>query len=201
MFKYSPEHIKFLEENIVGRSRKELASLFNSHFGTSLKESQITAATKSRGLKNGRDTRFEKGNIPVNKGKKGVGGWKPTQFKKGHRPASYKPVGTERINADGYQEVKIADPNKWRFKHLVIWEAAHGSVPKGHAVIFADGDRSNVQLDNLLLVSRKQLLTLNRFSLIQGDADLTKTGLLIADIHLKLAEKKRVGNNAEHKFV
>ena len=47
-------------------------------------------------------------------GKKGIcaDGCERTWFKKGHIPANYRPVGSERVNADGYIEVKVADPNK-----------------------------------------------------------------------------------------
>ena len=49
----------------------------------------------------------------------------------------------------------------------------------------------NVDIDNLLLVSRKQLLMLNRNNLISNDKDLTKTGLNIADIIIKLNELEK----------
>lgn len=40
-----------------------------------------------------------------------------TMFRKGNIPANHKPIGYERINADGYIEVKVAEPNKFRLKH------------------------------------------------------------------------------------
>jgi hypothetical protein len=129
--------------------------------------------------------------VPANKGRKGVGGWEPTQFKAGHRPWNYMPVGSERINGEGYMDIKIADPNIWRAKHLVIWEAANGPLPKGHAVMFCDGNKMNTDPDNLILVTRKQLVRLNQNNLIQDDIELTKTGIIIADIYGKIAEKKR----------
>ena len=100
----------------------------------------------------------------------------------------YKPVGSERINIEGYTEVKVANPNKWRLKHRVIWEQHNGEIPKGCAIIFADGDKSNLDIDNLLLVSRQQLLVLNRNNLISEDKEITKTGINIANIMIKLSE-------------
>ena len=106
--------------------------------------------------------RYQKGCIPANKGKK----MNPdtytkcagTMFKKGNMPANHRDVGSERINKDGYIEVKVAEPNKWKAKHRVIWEEANGPVEKGYNVQFKDGNRLNVSLDNLYLISRQRQL-------------------------------------------
>ncbi len=136
-------------------------------------------------------TQFKKGMTPWNKGKKGTGGWKSTQFKNDNRPKNYKPVGTEQTNTDGYVEIKAADPRTWRAKHVILWEAAHGPVPKGHVVIFADGNQQNVTLENLLLISRRELAVMNKRGLIANSAELTKAGVMVADIYLKIGERKR----------
>lgn len=188
---YTPEQVVFLETNIAGRSYAEITGLFNARFGTDLRISQITGALKNRGLCNGRDTRIKPGSMPHNKGKPGNAGWKSTQFKAGRMPWNYKPVGAERINRDGYVEIKIADPKTWRAKHVILWEQANGPVPKGHAVIFGDGNRSNFEPDNLILISRRELAVANKMGLIQNDAELTRAGIVIADIYLKIGERKK----------
>ncbi len=189
-YRYTEEQKQFIRDHVEGRTSNELTDMFNRHFDTDLKVSQIRSFKKNNGLKGGVNTRFKKGQAPFNKGKKGVGGWKPTQFKKGHKPHNYKPIGTERINSDGYIDIKIADPNKWKAKHLLIWEEANGPVPEGYAVIFGDGNPRNFDLDNLVLVSRQQLLVMNRKGLIQKDADLTRTGVIVADIYRKIYERR-----------
>jgi len=191
MHKYTAEQKEFLKSNVYGRSHAELTELFNGIFGLQLERSQIAAFIKNNKLNTGRDGRFKSGHVPANKGKKGMGGWEPTQFKKGNRPWNYKPVGTERVNGDGYVDIKVADPNKWKGKHILLWEAANGPVPKGHVVIFADGNKRNFDLNNLLLVSRKELAVLNKHNLIQGETELTKAGVIVADIYLKIGERKR----------
>jgi len=191
MHKYTAEQKEFLKANVYGRSHAELTELFNGKFGLQLERSQIAAFIKNNKLNTGRDGRFKSGHVPANKGKKGMGGWEPTQFKKGNRPWNYKPVGTERVNGDGYVDIKVADPNKWKGKHILLWEAANGPVPKGHVVIFADSNKRNFDLNNLLLVSRKELAVLNKHNLIQGETELTKAGVIVADIYLKIGERKR----------
>ena len=145
----------------------------------------------NRSLDSGLNGHFQPKHTPFNKGQKGLGGWEPTQFKKGSRPANYKPVGTERVNGDDYVDIKVLDPNKWKGKHVIIWEAHNGPVPIGFVILFGDSDRRNFDINNLLLVSRKQLVMLNKKRLIQSDADLTRTGIIVADIYQKLSDRKR----------
>ena len=201
--RYNAEHIEFIASNILGRSFKELTDMFNKQFGMDLKVSAMISLSDRHGLHNGRDTQFnkgyeptqfKKGHAPANKGQKGIGGWEPTQFKKGHRPANWVPIGSERVNGDGYVDIKIADgklQKNWKGKHILVWEATNGPVPKKHVIIFGDRNRMNFELNNLILVSRKQLVRLNRFNLIQNDTGLTRTGIIIADIHNKIGERKK----------
>lgn len=113
---------------------------------------------KNRVLQVGERTRFCPGHVPANKGKKQpphvVEKMRRTMFKAGARPHNYKPVGSERIIL-GYTEVKISDPNKWKQKHRIVWEQYNGPVPQGYIIRFRDGNRSNIELDNLELVSRE----------------------------------------------
>lgn len=186
---YSKQEITFLASHIKGRDFRELTRIFNEHFGLSLTFGQVKAACKNRGFTNGRDGRFAPGTIPPNKGVKGVGGWPPTHFPKGHRPYNWQPVGAERVNTDGYVDVKIAEPSKWRGKHLLLWEKQHGPLPKGFVVIFADGNRRNFTLANLVKISRQELAYVNRNRLLRGDADLTAAAITVAKVAQKAARR------------
>jgi hypothetical protein len=191
MHRYTPKEIRFLESNVSGRSYAEVTALFNKRFGLSMSASQIGNTLKNYGLTNGRDCRFYPGQVPFNKGRKGVPSGKETQFKAGSLPWNYQPVGTERINVNGYAEVKIADPNVWKSKQILIWEAANGKVPDGNVIIFADGNKLNFAPDNLLMVSRAELAVMNHLGLIYDDADSTKSGKTIADIKIRMSERKK----------
>lgn len=192
---FTPEQIEFFKEHVFDRGNQELTEIINNHFGLNLSCAQIKYFKKNHKLTSGLTGRLPKGHKPFNKGRKGVDGWEPTQFKKGHRPHRYKPIGSERINGDGYVDIKIQDgmaQKNWKGKHILILEEHHGRpLPPGHAVIFGDGNRRNFDPDNLILVSRKQLLVMNMKKLIQGDADLTRTGIIVADIISKISERKR----------
>ena len=99
---------------------------------------------------------------PPNKGKKlspeQYARCAPTMFKKGNRPATQVPVGTEVVTTDGYVKVKVADPNKWRLKHHMIWEEHNGPIPKGYNIQFKDRNPLNVAIDNLYIISRADQL-------------------------------------------
>ncbi|MFT9117632.1 MAG: HNH endonuclease signature motif containing protein [Sporolactobacillus sp.] len=187
---FTQEQAQFLKNRVLGRGNDELATLLNKHFGLSLSRQQIKNYKSNHNLSSGLDGRYKPGHVPANKGTH-TGGWEPTQFKKGHRPANYMPVGTEKMKSDGYVYVKIADPGKWRQKHRLIWEKANGPIPKGHKLLFGDGNHQNIDLDNLILVTNRQVATLNKLKLIQKNAALTKSGLLVAELHSKLYRCKQ----------
>jgi len=190
---YTEEMIDYLREITPGRSNKEITKMFNKKFNLNKTENAIRAVRIRNGIKTGLDGRFKKGQTPWNKGLKGYMGPNKTSFKKGEVPANYRPIGSERVSMDGYTEVKIKDPNVWELKHRLIWEKHHGPIPDGHVVIFGDGDKTNFDIDNLILVSREQLLQLNRHGLIKNDTELTKMGVAIAEIYCKINERKREG--------
>jgi hypothetical protein len=189
---YSQEEHDFLFQNYPNRGNQELTDLFNAHFGLNLTRTQIKAFKHNRGWDSGLTGHYEKGSIPANKGTKGLTSANRTSFKKGNRPVNYRPVGSERLSKDGYLEVKIADPNKWRLKHLVIWEEANGPLPKGHCVIFLDSNKQNLALENLRLITRNQLARLNQNHLITDNADFTETGIIIADLYYKISQRKKM---------
>jgi hypothetical protein len=211
--KYTQEHIDWLRENIQGTRFRDLTRMFNEHFAFNIGIAAMVSLCDRFGLHNGIDARFNpamvnagvphrfpKGHVPANKGRKGVNypGMQATQFKKGNMPQTWKPVGTENLRSDGYVWVKIAEPHKWREKHVLAWEAAHGPRPAGHKIIFGDGNRQNFELDNLLLVTNAQLVRMNQNGLIGGSADLTRAGILVADIMSKVAERKRGRKKRKH---
>lgn len=100
------------------------------------------------------------GHIPLNKGKKMspelYAKCAPTMFKKGQPSINRREVGSERVNVDGYIEIKVAEPNKWKLKHRVIWEKAHGKIPKSCNIQFKDGNPLNCVLKNLYIISRSE---------------------------------------------
>lgn len=138
---------------------------------------------------------FKKGHIPWNKGLHKDLSHGKGQFRKGNRPPRYRPVGSIRHQKDGYTYIKVADPNKWVLYHRFLYEKEHHChLKRGQLVIFLDGDRSNFDLSNLMIVTRKEAAIINHERLqIKGDKELSKSGVLVAKLKLKIKEKSNEG--------
>lgn len=113
--------------------------------------------------------RFQKGYIPANKGKKMSRHQyelaSRTMFKPGHLPFNTKKDGDITVRGNykrgqKYQYIRLS-ASKWKELHRYIWEQAYGSIPKGYNVIFKDGNIMNCNLENLELVSDKELMARN----------------------------------------
>lgn len=136
--------------------------------------------------------RFTKGHVSHNKGKK----MPPevyskvarTMFKKGQTPVNHRDVGSERVNVDGYIEIKVAEPNRWRLKHRVIWEQVNGAIPRGHNVQFKNHNPLDCRIENLYLISREDQMAKENSFYARYPKDLQEI------IHLK-----GVVNRAIHK--
>jgi hypothetical protein len=186
MHRWTPKEINFLKSKIKGRSRAEMIRLFNERFGLSLSVGQINGQLRAHKLTSGIKL-FYPGHPPSWKGAN------RTSYKPGQKPWNYMPIGSEHVNFDGVIEVKMkaTPPKKYKSKHLIIWEKANGPVPKGHFIIFADGNKRNFSLSNLLMVSYREISVMNRRGLTGDTAELTKLGKMIADIKLLAADRKK----------
>lgn len=206
--KYTDEMREFILDNYKGISSKELAERVNNRFGTQVTERQMANYRKNHHLPSGLGGRFPKGHVPANKGKKMspevYEKCKATMFKKGQIPMGYKPVGSEveRWFDHGHTKkciwVKVADPDVWREKHDLVWEAHNGPIPEGHALIFLDGNTLNPSIDNLALVDRYTNLLMNKNGLRYNEKETTKTGLLIAEV-IKAGYAKRKRQSEDRK--
>ncbi|MFR4083903.1 HNH endonuclease signature motif containing protein, partial [Faecalibacillus intestinalis] len=103
-------------------------------------------------------------------------------------PKNWVPVGAERKRSDGYIYVKVSDERgvkyshliNWKPKHILLWEKEYGPIPEGKSLLFLDGNKENVTLDNLALITKAQRLIMCNKKLIYDDPKLTKEGILIA---------------------
>jgi len=196
--KYFEKHIKFLKKNVPGRHYSEVVKIFNKRFGFSITARQLASLCKRVGIQTGFTGFFPKGHVPHNKGVKGVyyPGCEKGWFKKGQRSMNYMPVGTERINPDGYIEIKVSDTampvqRRWKAKHIIVWEKAHGKIPKKHYIVFLDGNKNNISLDNLMLVHQGVHGIMNSRKLYTNNIEKTKEHITLANLKLSLAKKKR----------
>ena len=73
----------------------------------------------------------------------------------------------------------------------MVWEQANGPIPKSSVVIFGDGNKTNFDLDNLLLVKRCQLVRMNKVGLIFNDTEATRSGIVMADVLNRVGRLKK----------
>lgn len=198
--KYTPKQIEFIRDYASGHSSYEIAEAFNDKFKTDLSRGQIKGFMSRFKICSGLDCRFKKGSVPYNKGKHTptVGRMADTQYKLGHMPHNYRPVGSERITKAGYIEVKVRERpdrnpfrNNWELKHRIVWEKVHGKIPPGHKVCFLDGNKQNVNIDNLVLLTFNEECRMNHRNLFSDNPELTKVGVSIAKAKIACADVKR----------
>lgn len=203
--KFSLEISEFIRANYHGIGPIRMAEIVNEKFGTDFTGGQLKAFYARNSLKSGVTGYFKKGHEAFNKGMK----WddymseeaqemaRSTTFKPGNMPHNHKEMYHERVNTDGYTEIKIREKYPGEYgnknfvlKHRLIWEQHNGPVPEGCIVTFRDGNKRNFDPDNLILISRSQNAVLNR-SGRTGNPETLETELLIADIKLASGKRKK----------
>ncbi|SPR97393.1 conserved hypothetical protein [Cupriavidus taiwanensis] len=169
-------------EDIAAALKRPTHAVYNKALAMGLRKSEAYLASPDAGRldgKRGAGSRFVAGQPSWNKGIKGSSGLHPNtvrcHFRKGERRgaanSNYVPIGSERITKEGYLERKVTDDpsivpaRRWVGVHRLVWEAAHGPIPPGHAVAFLPGRRTTdaalITEDALELVSRGELARRN----------------------------------------
>lgn len=189
--KWTDEEKEYLASIVKGSTYKEITEKMNDKFEYNFSEEQIKGAMARYKLPTGTGGYFKKGSTPWNKGLKGYMGANKTSFKKGTIPPNQVPIGTESITKGGYIKVKVGEPNKWKLKQRYIYEQHYGEIPKDCNVIFADKNIRNFDINNLILVSKAEMLILNNNKLIFEDKELTKVGVNIAKVIDKAKKRSK----------
>ena len=200
--KWSEEEIEFIRKIYPYYENKEISKMVKEKFGFDVSTGNLQNVKNKYKIPKKvipNSGCFKKGDEPWNKGKgmsdevreKVKGTW----FKKGQKSHNHRPLGSTRITVDGYTEIKIAEPNRWVLYHRHLYERAHGEkLKKSDAIIFADGDKTNFAIENLVKVSRANLLYINKNKLIFENSELTKSGVNVSKIVEKVNALERKEN-------
>jgi hypothetical protein len=102
---------------------------------------------------------------------------KETQFKPGQRMGRaallWRPIGTVLTDSEGYRRIKVREARHgaeatgfgnskvWPQLSRHVWELANGPIPRGHTIVFKNGDRSDCAIENLECISRADLMRRN----------------------------------------
>ena len=207
---FTQEHISFLRNNAGTMPDYKLINLFNRHFGMNANKGTVRSLMYRRGiLKQGakfktltpEQSQFLESNAPLYTLEKLTESFnsvfntdytkeKMRNFLK-HRKIKigipFLPVGSEWTNGRGFVFVKTE--KKWVRKHYIIWESVHGKIPKGHYVIFADRNKNNFEIKNLVLVKKNELCSLIRNDYLTTDQEITLTGVAITRLGITINER------------
>ena len=162
--------LDFITKNYQKMSCKELAVEYNKKFGTSISDCAIRQLKKRYKLPTpNKDT---------------------TKFKKGNT-ISRKPIGSEwKKTSSGDIYIKVANPDVWVLKKKYVYEQHYGKLDDNYEIICLDGNKENIDINNLLAIRRKDLLFLNMYKLSRSP-EIIKTGILISKIAYKRLELEK----------
>lgn len=181
---YTEEEVEWLKENVYGVRHEELARRFNERFGTSVNRYNIKNMLIRRGIKNGLnqsdltkemkqfifDNYKEISNQEladrVNKefgtnfnARKFMDFKCNNNLQSGYRfeveNLRKKKHLEETIRQDGYTYIKVNED--WIPKQRYVYEQYHGEIDERNVIIFKDGDKTNFDIDNLIMVHKNVL--------------------------------------------
>lgn len=131
---YTKEEDEWLCQNLLKYTYKDLVAAFNQTFQTSIGYYALKSHCIGKGFKGG------------------------TKESKGYKNWRFATIGTESIyNGRIYVKVSDAPTSRtaknhmanWMEKGRVVWEQHHGKIPKGHNIVYLDGNPLNCEISNL----------------------------------------------------
>lgn len=181
-----------ISENTIYKYVAKIGLKKTSDFLSSPKSGRMLKGT-SRGGK----TKFKKGHVPANKGKKMPKDLKEkikhTFFKKGHTPVNTLHNGAITIRKDKRgipQKFIRIEKMKWLYLSNYVWEKHNGPVPKGYNVVFKDKNTLNCEIENLELISDADLMLRNSIQNYPEDLKKTIRALQTLNKNIKKYEKQ-----------
>lgn len=196
-WKKNPDMVAYMKQIIPGHEESEIRTMFLGKFSIELSKSQIKNFKSRYKIRSGTNGgRFQKRQVSHNKGKKMdpkvYEKVKRTMFKKGNIPHNHREVGSERISKDGYYEVKVAEPNKWELKQRLVYEEYYGvTLTNNDVIFFLDGNRQNLDINNLRKITRAELVRFNQSELKTENPEINEIALNIAKLKTILGKKTK----------
>lgn len=208
---YFPKELySYVEEHSWGTSSADLARMVNEKFGTNFNAGRMKAFRARYKIKSGSKGWYQKGHVPDTKGKtikeickhdpEKIARVKAAQFKPGRTPYNKVPVGTITCTAEGRMLIKLSETGtqweRWHALSHYVWEQHNGPIPDNHAIIFKDGDTTNCDISNLLLVPCGDVSLMNHKGWRFKDPDLTEVAAKTVRL-IRLAKQKRKGKKSD----
>jgi hypothetical protein len=183
-FQLSDAQVSWLKEEYQIYTAAILLNMFNKKYARSLTMEQFKNVLAKHEIKS--ETKFtDKVGYEVNR----------TAFKKGGIHPTAVSVGSELIEG-GYTRVKVAEPNVWKSKHVIVYEKHFGPVKSGEVIRFKDGNKDNFSPENLFKTTRRGHGFLFKFQLLSQPKPAQESLLLLTQVRDKNDEiKKLIGDD------
>jgi hypothetical protein len=202
--KWTEEEIEYLKSNFANTYTNKLCIILNKSYTSIAGKAYALRLKKSAEFLKaeleiqadrlriiGADSRYKPNHVPANKGKpmseELYKRFAPTMYQKGHEPHNQKYNGAERIDKDGYIQIRISK-NVYKLKHRVVYEQHYGPIPEGIKIKFKDGNKLNVNIDNMEAISYAQNMINN--SIVRFPKELRQTITLVNKLKRKINEKQ-----------
>ena len=97
----------------------------------------------------------------------------------------------------GLAAKKHIDAKNFPKNFVNIFEKHYGKVPKSCVIVFADGNRDNFEIDNLICISKREHLFMNMRNMFYTNKEYTYASVNLARLLLKISDlnKKRGKSN------
>lgn len=161
-YRWTEREINYLKEHYPTTTAREVGkALYRSERAVMCKANELGIQSKRKVFNN--HGRFKKGNVPWNKGLKGVNGKSSTQWKKGHKTWNIRPIGDIWVRTEKGKDYKFTKTERGieRLSHYVYRTNTGEEVPKNYCIRFKDGDSMNCDFDNLLCISKSENARMN----------------------------------------
>ncbi len=202
--KWTDQEIEYLKLNFANMYTNQLCNILNKSYTSiagkayllRLKKSpeflKMELARQADRLKvDGAGFRFKKGNTPENKGKPMpehlYKRFAPTMYQKGHQPHNLQRDGAERMTKDGYIQIRISK-NVYKLKHRIIYEQHHGTIPDDMKIRFKDGNKLNVNIENLEAITIAENMAKN--TIMRFPTEVRQTIRILNKIKKVINEKQ-----------
>lgn len=184
---FTPAQVLYIRTHYSKLGRKGLTLEFNKTFKTEITINQIIAFVKNNKIHSGRSGHYKAGHKSWNSNTAGTGICKANSgsFQKGIIAINVRPVGSERVNVEGYIEIKTTEEGKWEYKQRVVWIANFGPIPARANVCFKDGNKQNPDKGNLFLASNAEHMYLQHLNYPSAPLEIKPTVLLLARVQAK----------------
>ena len=73
----------------------------------------------------------------------------------------------------------------------VVWEEHNGPIPEGMCITFKNGDKTNCNIDNLMMVTKAENAALTALHYRFEDPEMTETALNIVKVRLAARKERR----------